>query len=189
MKTLCRPRPQPRRPSGAVGTDQIIFTCCWLFSGKRQVIWLHFWWLDRHSDYNKKALWRWMDLPKHDSWTWDVSSQTFDRQISDPLQRCQCPPINHCLRKCFGQNLWRNICQVVVRKVHLSQLNILQTSNCFKQCHCLLVCEPNLDRNPVDKAGRDQVLHNWANTGFWKDFKRASRWWINLLNDDFLNLR
>ena len=83
------------------------FTCYWLFSGQRQIIWLHFWWLDRHSDYNQKALWRWMDLPKHDSWTWDVSSQTFDRQISDPLQRCQCPPINHCLRKCFGQNLWR----------------------------------------------------------------------------------
>ena len=81
--------------------------CYWLFSGQRQIIWLHFWWLDRHSDYNKKALWRWMDLSKHDSWTWDVSSQTFDRQISDPLQRCQCPPINHCLRKCFGQNLWR----------------------------------------------------------------------------------
>ena len=55
------------------------FTCYWLFSGQRQIIWLHFRWLDRHSDYNQKALWRLLDLPKHHSWTWDVSSQTFVR--------------------------------------------------------------------------------------------------------------
>ena len=55
------------------------FTCYWLFSGQRQIIWLHFRWLDGHSDYNQKALWRLLDLPKHHSWTWDVSSQTFVR--------------------------------------------------------------------------------------------------------------